>query len=132
MVGVSSNIVNATVNDVDIQESSQQELLKILQALENQLIKSAGLGHNASSENEGNIAFTTMAVETQEASKLGFSFTVQQNPGDDIFRPGDIMSGYQSSTQDEDLSRSSLTLPPSLFESFGNSKYYQDCIKYTG
>ena len=132
MVGVSSNIVNATANNAAIQESSQQELLKVLQALETQLIKSAGLGHNASLENEGNIAFTTMAVETQEASKLGFSFTVQQNPGDDIFRPGDIMSGYQSSSQDEDLSRSSLTLPPSLFESFGNSKYYQDCIKYTG
>ena len=123
MVGVSSNIVNATANDVDIQESSQQELLKILQALENQLIKSVGLGHNTTSENDGNIVFTTLAVEAQEASKLGFSFTVQQNSGDDILRPGDIMSGYQSSSQDVDLSRSSVTLPPSLFESFGNGKY---------
>ena len=131
MVGVSSNIVNATANNAAIQESSQQELLKILQALENQLIKSAGLGHNASSENEGNIAFTTMAVETQEASRLGFSFTVQQNSGGGTFRPGDITSGYQSNSQDIDISRSSLTLPPSLFELFGNSKY-PNCMNCTG
>ena len=130
VVGVISNILNATANNVTIQESSQQEFLKILQALENQLIRSAELGHNATSENEGNIAFTTMAVETKEASKLGFSFTVQQHSGDDTFRPGDIMPGYQSSSQNEDQSRSSLFLPPSLFKLFGNSKY-KDYMQFT-
>ena len=123
MVGVSSNIVNATINNAAIQESSQQELLKVLQALETQLIRSTGLGHNTTSENEGSIAFTTIAVETEEALKLGFSFTVQQHSGGDTFRPVDIMSGYQSSLQDVNQSRLSLSLPPSLFETFGNSKF---------
>ena len=123
MVVVSSNIVNVTANNAAIKESSQQEFLKILQALENQLIKSAALGHHETSENEGNIAFTTRTVETSETSKLGFSFIVQQNSGGDTFRPRDIMWRFPSSFQDVNQSRASLTLPASLFELFGNSKY---------